>query len=219
MPLSNCTFGVEIEMEGFNRTQIAQTITNAGFQCREEAGGYSTWVVKSDGSLSNGFEVTTPILHGDAGIQEMTTVLNALQDAGGTADKQCGLHVHVGMDNYNGSHVRNLIRRYSEFETTIDSFMPVSRRGNRNQYCHSAREAWDTIRNSTSNRLDTVVEMIHERYIKVNLTAYHRCRTVEFRHHSGTCSPTKVKNWVLFCVTLLIKVCLQPLKMMVLSMA
>ena len=86
----------------------------------------STWVVKSDGSLSNGFEVTTPILHGDAGIQEMTTVLNALQDAGGTADKQCGLKCHVGMDNYNGSHVRNLIQRYSEFETTIDSFMPVS---------------------------------------------------------------------------------------------
>ena len=42
--------------------------------------------------------------------------------------------------------------------------------------------------------------MIHERYIKVNLTAYHRCRTVEFRHHSGTCLATKVKNWVLFCV-------------------
>ena len=40
MPLSNRTFGVEIKMKGLNRTQIAQTITNAGFQCREEAGGY-----------------------------------------------------------------------------------------------------------------------------------------------------------------------------------
>ena len=39
---------------------------------------------------------------------------------------------------------------------------------------------------------------IGNRYHKVNLEAYSRHKTVEFRQHSGTTNFTKMRNWVLF---------------------
>jgi hypothetical protein len=38
------------------------------------------------------------------------------------------------------------------------------------------------------------------RYHKLNLTAYRRHRTVEFRQHSGTLEANKAINWVLLCL-------------------
>ena len=39
---------------------------------------------------------------------------------------------------------------------------------------------------------------ICDRSHKVNLEAYSRHKTVEFRQHSGTTNFTKMRNWVLF---------------------
>ncbi len=38
----------------------------------------------------------------------------------------------------------------------------------------------------------------NSRYNKVNLEAYARHRTVEFRQHGGSTNFTKMKNWILF---------------------
>lgn len=71
--------------------------------------------------------------------------------------------------------------------------MPPSRRGNANTYCKSMvglRPRGTNVRE--------MVASISDRYRKVNLQAYVKHGTVEFRHHSGSCNPTKVMNWVRF---------------------
>ena len=48
------------------------------------------------------------------------------------------------------------------------------------------------------NTVDELKNRIGNRYHKVNLEAYSRHKTVEFRQHSGTTNFTKMRNWVLF---------------------
>ena len=42
----------------------------------------------------------------------------------------------------------------------------------------------------------------NSRYFKLNLQSYVKYGTVEFRHHSGTTTFSKVKNWILICARL-----------------
>lgn len=73
--------------------------------------------------------------------------------------------------------------------------MPVSRRNNR--YCIGLKHVSDE-RIKSARTIDELKDMIGDRYHKVNLVAYSRHKTVEFRQHSGTTNFTKMRNWILF---------------------
>ena len=73
--------------------------------------------------------------------------------------------------------------------------MPASRRDN--YYCKGLGHVSDeTIRSART--VNELKNRIGNRYHKVNLEAYSRHKTVEFRQHSGTTNFIKIRNWVLF---------------------
>jgi cytochrome c551/c552 len=142
-------------------------------------------------------------------------VVKLMADAGARVNKSCGFHVHVNARDISGASIANIVRRYARHEAAIDGFMVHSRRGSNNSYCRSTdaivsrfstvavnatAESMASIANR-ENYDDVTGRYAGGRYHKINLCAFLRHGTVEFRHHGGTMSPSKVINWIAFCVT------------------
>lgn len=203
---SNRFFGVEIECKGLSMEVAAAAIMEIGIQCLVE--GYNhrtspTWKIVPDGSVSDGFEVVSPKLHGNEGLEQVRKVADALVRKGARIARDCGFHVHVDAANLNALTLYNIVKRYAAFETEIDAFMPPSRRGGSNSYC---RQSSYFLRDLTMPEANSEVRTLlrrmtqDDRYYKVNLMAYLRHGTVEFRHHSGTVSANKMIPWIIFCI-------------------
>ena len=96
----------------------------------------------------------------------------------------------MNAEDFNITTWRNLLLSYKHAEAEIDKFMPASRRGGSNTYCGSSSSfpMSGYARHETSRELQG---LFPSRYMKVNLQAYSRHRTVEFRQHSGTISLQK----------------------------
>lgn len=202
-------FGVEIECTNITPSVALRTLIAAGINCHDNTnyghGGYNKWRVTTDGSVSSatgGCEVVSPILEGEAGIAEMQRAAHALCSAGATVNKTCGLHVHVNASDMSGQWIRNIVTRYSAFETEIDSFMPASRRRSVNQFCQGMSSALTYMQqNSYRWNNSSASEFCNgglSRYYKVNLCSYARYQTIEFRQHSGSVNGGKIANWVRF---------------------
>lgn len=215
------SFGVEIECylpEGGSQQQVAAAVRHrlgALGGCNVESYNHhvaSAWKVVTDGSLndySRGIELVSPVLVGEAGLKQIEVVCKALADFGCTISKRCGLHVHVGVGHaVSVDFFKNLVKLYSAYEPVIDTLMPPSRRANINTYCRSmasvsasAIDAAPTFHAvlgvATASRADS-----HNapRYFKLNLAAYLKYRTVEFRQHSGTLDGMKARNWTVLCL-------------------
>jgi biotin operon repressor len=204
MSMSQRKFGIEIECYGISISEGVAAIKNSGIGCHYEDYGHSVpyeWKVVTDASVSNGFEVVSPPLSGENGLEQVRKVSKALIDAGAKVDKRCGFHVHVDANDLTKKDMINIIRRYGKFEEEIDSWMPVSRRADNNhQYCASLKNACSNLEYFWSNSTNRSGYTPEERYSKVNLHAYVRHGTVEFRQHSGTVEARKMIPWILWCI-------------------
>lgn len=218
MPLSinELTFGVEIECyipEGATSTQAAIAVKRR-LQRPVNVERYNhqrrpDWKVTTDGSLGDyarGLEFVSPILRGEEGLQEVEQVCEALQDFGCTVNKKCGLHVHVGVAGSDLDFFKTITKLYATYEPVIDSFMPGSRRESQNAYCRSMTTL-SRARIEEATTLPAVISAAtsaspgsESRYYKLNLAAYNRHQTVEFRQHSATLEGRKVRNWTTLCL-------------------
>jgi hypothetical protein len=194
-------FGVEIEAYNVNRTTLVNALRDAGINVAAEHYNHTTrpnWKVVSDGSLSgtDAFEIVSPVLQGQAGLDELQTVCRVLKQQHAYINRTCGLHIHFDAENFGLTQTKNLLFNYSRYEAIIDSFMPNSRRANNNGYCRSLASQLATIEAGTS--IDQIANRINSRYFKVNMQAYLRHKTIEFRQHSGTIEFDKISTWVLF---------------------
>jgi hypothetical protein len=171
------------------------------------------WKITDDGSINGNdtVELVSPILSGPAGLEEVAKVVKLMAAAGGKVNKTCGFHVHVNAQDLSSGTLVNVYRRYAKHEAQIDSFMVPSRRGNLNGYCKSPTSMLYMLDAATpAMSCEDVAELMFERWVggtyiggrynKVNLCAYLRHGTIEFRHHSGTLNVNKVINWIAFCV-------------------
>lgn len=206
-------FGIEIECylpEGTTAAQAAAALAQRGIPCNAETYNHmarANWKVVTDGSLgdySRGVEFVSPILRGENGLKQVETVCKALTDFGCTVNKKCGLHVHVGVANAALGFFKNLTKLYALYEPIIDAMMPASRRASANMFCRSMTAA-NMARIESANDLDSLINTIsgrggESRYFKLNLTAYRRHRTVEFRQHSGTLDAIKATKWAILCL-------------------
>ena len=113
-------FGVEMEIVGIRREKALRAIRAVGVDIREENYNHtdstSHWKIVSDSSVRDGFEVVSPILEGEAGLEQLRVTAAALDDAGATADRSCGLHVHIDAHGLSTEECRKIIRRYAAFE-------------------------------------------------------------------------------------------------------
>lgn len=208
----NRKFGIEIEAFNVERRVVAQALNAAGIAC--EVQGYNhhisdVWKVITDSSIvgcSNGFELVSPVLSGNAGIEQVKKVCEALKTIGVKVNKSCGLHVHIDARQLSVRDIKAVIGRYALNEDIIDAFMPISRRGNNNRYCasilndyQSQSQAFQTLEDCITIR-DIAEDFAHEdRYFKLNIQSYLRHGSIEFRQHSGTIVADKIVNWIGFC--------------------
>ncbi len=193
-------FGIELEIVGINREAALRALHAVGINVQAEAYNHTTrghWKFVSDASVRDGFEVVSPVLRGEAGIEEAMTVAEALSDAGATANRTCGFHVHFDASDLSAANVKTIVHRYADHEAEIDAFMPPSRRGAANQFCAPVSR-FLTHRFDEARTMDELVAAQPGRYFKVNLQSYRRHGTLEFRQHSGTVNANKVANWVRF---------------------
>lgn len=201
---SNRQFGIEIECFGMPIDSAVEVLRDAGVECVMEGYNHNTrphWKIVTDSSVSDGFEVVSPILSGNEGLESVRLVAQTLVRAGAKVDRRCGFHVHVNARDLSGADVLNCIRRYAMHESQIDGFMPQSRRGGNNSYCRAMDEIVRAIRNvPESATAMQVAQRIYERYYKLNVQAFTRHGTIEFRQHSGTVDYRKMINWIVFCV-------------------
>lgn len=194
-------FGLEIEYRNATASSVQKKLREAGITSTIEGYHSSTnfdnWKITYDSTVASGRgrsmrggELVSPILTVDR-ISEIDAVVNAVKLANGSVDRRCGLHVHISWENMEEDTVRSILKRYAKFEKQIDAFMPSSRRDNNNNYCRSV----------VGFDITESVGYATRRESKVNTTSmrgYSRINTIEFRHHSGTLSAFKIKNWILF---------------------
>ena len=200
----NRSFGIELEIIHNNKRELCDAIRARGVLCEIEGYNHSTrrhWKIVSDASVNGGYELVSPVLKGQRGLDEVKAVSEALAEVGAMINKSCGFHSHFGTDDFKDSISvwRNLYINYATLEEDIDAFMPPSRRHNR--YCSSLKVSnWREKMDSAQTLIDLERAVTNRsRYFKLNSQSYWRHGTVEFRQHSGTIEYDKIKNWLLFC--------------------
>ena len=198
----NRNFGIEIEAYNCTRERLARELTAAGINVQVEGYNHTDhtdhWKLVTDSSLSgnNTFELVSPILHGEQGLEELEKVCWVLDLCNAKVNDTCGLHVHMDAAEFDLTTWKNLILTYKRLEGVIDHFMPRSRRNN--HYCKTLTTISEAKINRASNISDLRAAFFHNRYHKVNLEAYARHRTVEFRQHGGSTNFTKMSAWIHF---------------------
>lgn len=198
----NRNFGVEIEAYNCTRERLARELRSAGISVQVEGYNHTDhsdhWKLVTDSSLhgNNTFELVSPILHGEAGIDELEKVCWVLDLCDVKVNDSCGLHIHMDAHDFTMDTWCNLAVTYKRLEPVIDAFMPSSRRNNR--YC----QPLSGISETAISRAQTITELRrafhNDRYHKVNLEAYARHCTVEFRQHGGSTNFTKMSAWIHF---------------------
>jgi hypothetical protein len=202
----NRRFGVEIEAYDVNMNTLEEKLNSAGVECRTEGYGHSTrshWKIVTDSSLTgrNTFELVSPILKGEQGIEELKTVCRVLNECGAKVNKSCGTHIHFDAANLDLRTWKNIFINYARLENLIDGFMPASRKGDNNTYCHGFGNF-----NNFEQKIEQAMTLNNiandifgrNRYFKINAQSYSRHKTIEFRQHGGTVEFEKISNWVYF---------------------
>ncbi len=194
-------FGVEIEGYGVDKNELAREMNRMGVLCEVEGYNHSTrrhWKIVTDGSLTGTqtFEIVSPILEGEAGLEELRKVSEVLVRLRVKINKSCGLHIHFDATGIDLEHTKKIMLNYASFENQIDSFMPQSRRENNNHYCKSLIGYETRIKSASS--MNQLINTFNSRYFKLNLQSYTRHNTLEFRQHSGTVEFEKISNWIIF---------------------
>jgi len=191
------TFGVEIEFIG-NRQAVARALNAAGVRCEVQGYNHRTsrkWKVVTDASLCGqaGELVSPPMKYNDASFRIIEKVSAALNEAGATVDRQCGLHVHHDAGDFRGQDFARLVADYSDNRRIIDQVMPQSRRVNANSWCRAPRRSVRALTTAAAVRT-----ACGTRYTAVNVSAFFVHGTVEFRQHAGTTDAVKILNWIHF---------------------
>lgn len=198
------TFGVEIEFIGC-ADAAQRALRELGVACERESYNHSTrtwWKITTDASVyknrshdGTGWELVSPILKGQEGLDELERVCKGLENAGAKINRRCGIHVHHDARDFQAETFKNLLKIYMRFENVIDSLVSPSRRGAQNTYCKTV----NTTKHQTALNERTIIGIINEiddRYRKLNLESYVTHGTVEFRQHQGSTDFTKISNWI-----------------------
>ena len=225
------TFGIEIEAYNVDKHTLCAALNAAGVACFVETYNHETryghWKIVPDGSIQGmqSFELVSPPLKGQAGLNAIKTVCRVLAACGAKVNKSCGLHVHHDANDLTLNAWKNLCKYYMKYEETLDTLLPWSRRANNNgttpdgryehqNFCQSLRLQFATLRDgfvaidrATDLRSLASILCAQDRYYKLNLMAFWRHGTVEVRHHSGTVDYEKIAAWVSLTQGMLERAC------------
>ena len=201
----NRRFGIEIEAYNVNMNQLKNSLKAAGIEIEVEGYNHTTrpyWKIVTDSSIQGqqSFEVVSPILEGEDGINQIDIVCQVLEQTGAKVNKSCGLHIHFDAAGFNLDTWKRIYKNYAKIENTIDGFMPDSRRADTNRFCKGFKSIsnFSNKINEASNLSDISRIFSNNRYFKINPTSYVRHNTCEFRQHAGTMDFRKITRWIKF---------------------
>lgn len=156
------------------------------------------WKVLTDASLSGGYcrEIVSPAFETEAGLAEVVSVATTLTTMGVKVNNSCGFHCHLDVADLTPKQIARIIKFYQVYELDIDKLHQGSRRGNP-QYTGTLASYNFNPENITS--INDLTSLFYTRYLKVNVQAYLRHGTIEFRQHGATVDAVKITNWIKFC--------------------
>lgn len=211
--VSQRAFGIEIEFNGTARRRVVDEILLLNPDFPVEIQDYNhevqpRWKMITDSSVNGdntydddddgeGLELVSPILAGQKGFEELETAVRGIRNAGGDIDSSCGLHVHHDARDLTPAQVAGLLRFYIENQLVIDRFLAPSRRSTRNnQWCQPWREEEKNSVISAAKNEQSLGR--YDRYRTLNVTAYPKYGSLEFRQHQGTLNLEKMVLWIKF---------------------
>jgi hypothetical protein len=206
--------GIEIEC-GVDWDSISRSVSKL-----REKWGLGT---HDDGSISSRLgttlEVVTAPARGDLFAKQIDDICRVLAQGEAKVDKSCGLHVHVDVRDLNISQILRIVRFYTMVEDSIYRMVPPSRK--RNSYSEPwngklargcALDLFASLQDreraldinsygheETARHCKMYREKHESRYHGFNLNAIVCHGTIEFRMHSGTVDPLKIKMWAAVC--------------------
>lgn len=149
------TFGVELEMTHSKKVpqQISEELCAAGINARlakRSDKDYTYWHVTTDGSIRcaphqpqdcSRFEVVSPILQGERGLEELEQVVRQLTKIEVEVNESCGCHVHLGLGVLQLKQLKQVALAFVMLEEAVfDQVVPTSRRADKSRYCRSNRQ-------------------------------------------------------------------------------
>jgi hypothetical protein len=167
LAIGGCQFGIELELgEGFDDEDI--TLPKG-------------W--KSHGEHC-GIEVVSPVLVGRRGIFQVREVLRRIWEAHESIEfDDCGMHVHIDIQDFTLGNIKNLLRMGVRFDEVIFSLMDPARYDN--DYCKHLDYTDEQINHCKS--IESLFDLQdNQRYYGINLLAFEKHGTVEFRYAMGT---------------------------------
>lgn len=241
------TIGVEIEMTGLTRKAAAETVArHFGTTAVFVGGTYQTYEVKDNGGRiwklmydssiqaqvknANGsietlgfggsdykVELVTPILNYDD-IETLQKIVRKIRKAGAVVNPSCGLHIHIGAQDFTAKTIRNLVNNVASKEDLLIHALKVheNRLGD---YCRKTSQRF--LKEINEKKPETMAHLAaiwynepesravrehrhydNSRYTICNLHALFTKGTVEFRVFNSTLHAGEVKAAIQFCLAL-----------------
>lgn len=207
--LQNLTFGVEFEIINASCSDAERIMNSAGFSLSNRGYTHSVlpiWKVVTDASLTSrtsNCEVVSPVLRGSDGLNEVRTVAMVLRDAGASINQSCGMHIHIGVDGLiSNEQQAHVIKAHQQWSHAFDALVVESRingqwarKIDRVSALDIAQE-WELhadLRNGNS-----FATASQYRYRTLNLNAFAKYGTFEFRSHQGSLNGLNATAWIAF---------------------
>lgn len=217
---TNRRFGVEIELNSFDGRDFKQfplgrfqmpagihTITNLvktqtnmltdTTYHHSTHNNFDRWVVKPDSSC--GFEVCSPPVTGEKGINQICGVVKALKEHPSViCDDRCSLHVHVNVQDLSKEQLASVLVYWIKCESVFFDLMPPGRK--RNRYCMTIGNTDMFYHNTPMDPENIINKLGFYKYLSMN--TYHYIKksrpTIEFRiADAKACTdPVYIKNWM-----------------------
>ena len=227
-------YGVEMELiipqgkrDGLTCKWVADQMSSLGVPTVFAGYSHETsrkWKVVTDSSLRSSssdlcFELVSPILLGEEGLEAIRAMLESIRRIGIEINSSCGFHVHVDAEEgplSTLSGLKRLVNCFVSLESAFDALVArdasrqaQQRRANRHRYCRSNllafgklsnNQRWDQINSARSrSELVAMTNPDHDRYRKLNLTNVtkaDRPSTCEFRQHGGVSELLVAEAWI-----------------------
>ncbi|MEE2644459.1 MAG: amidoligase family protein, partial [Myxococcota bacterium] len=181
-------------------------------------GRHNVWNVESDSSA--GWEVTSRILEGREGIEELIISCEAIKEIakaeGLKVNARTGMHLHLGW-TLELKAIKRLVALMHLFEPAFASIVAPSRSAaydwmqkryrpeTSNPYCRPISSGINMKELFLCNSMDALKKILARvpRNLTLNLRSLKKYGTVEFRMHSGTTDFRKALLWLTLCQQLL----------------
>ncbi len=178
---SELSFGIEIETSrclGFNRLR-----------------DNTLWACTNDYSIS-GKEFVSPPLHGDGGLNEIRDFCSYAVDHGWESDSRCGLHLHIGLGDFEPQELKSLAYAYHITYPLWSQFISEERSGD--SMCGRPRYSKSEIEKIPTEDYEGWEYFVAERdrFDAINWRAFLVHGTIELRLLNGTLDSELICNWI-----------------------